>query len=204
MTRWNTGRDEVEAMLVAGDLEQVAPSAENAALRLAEAERHLRSAELVAAADPAGGQGRGHTHRDAAAASSPPVVVTVGAHPSPVASETFALRVARIAPHWRGGGVEMTEPRTYTPVADDAELRQRAVKRLEDKRGLTAHIVAYVSVNLLLVAIWWITDAGFFWPLFPIFGWGIGLAFHVWAVVWPAAGEQQIQAEMEKLRNGGG
>lgn len=95
----------------------------------------------------------------------------------------------------------MTEPRTYTQVSDEAELRRRAEKRLEDKRGLTAHLVAYVSVNLVLVAIWWVTGAGFFWPVFPILGWGIGLAFHVWAVLWPTASEQQIQAEMERLRS---
>ncbi|MBM6401429.1 hypothetical protein [Phycicoccus sonneratiae] len=55
MTRWETGQKDVEAMVAAGDLEQVAPSAQNAARLLAEAERHLRSAELVAEADPAGG-----------------------------------------------------------------------------------------------------------------------------------------------------
>ena len=55
MTRWDTGRAEVEALLASGDLEQVAPSPGNAARLLAEADRHLRSAELVAAADPSGG-----------------------------------------------------------------------------------------------------------------------------------------------------
>lgn len=55
MTRWETGRAEIEAMLAAGDLERVAPSGENATRLLAEADRHLRSAELVADADPAGG-----------------------------------------------------------------------------------------------------------------------------------------------------
>ena len=55
MSRWDTGRAEVEALLTRGDLEQVAPSPENAARLLAEADRHLRSAELVAAADPSGG-----------------------------------------------------------------------------------------------------------------------------------------------------
>ncbi len=94
----------------------------------------------------------------------------------------------------------MTDRVTPEWVSDDAELRQRAVKRLEDRRGLMAHSLAYVSVNLLLVAIWWVTGAGFFWPVFPIFGWGIGLAFHAWDVLWPAAGERQIQAEMERLR----
>lgn len=82
----------------------------------------------------------------------------------------------------------------------EAELRQRAVKRLEDKRGLAAHALAYVCVNLLLVAIWFVTGASFFWPVFPIFGWGIGLAFHAWDVLWPVASEEAIQAEMERLR----
>lgn len=49
------GQAAVEAMLVAGDLEQVTPSTENAARLFAEAERHLRSAELLADTDPSGG-----------------------------------------------------------------------------------------------------------------------------------------------------
>ncbi|MGL5927441.1 MAG: hypothetical protein ACRCY8_00760 [Dermatophilaceae bacterium] len=55
MTRWATGRDEVDILLADGDLEQVAPSADNAARLLSEAGRHLNSAELVAEGDPAGG-----------------------------------------------------------------------------------------------------------------------------------------------------
>jgi hypothetical protein len=94
----------------------------------------------------------------------------------------------------------ITDGPTPGSVEDERELRQRAVKRLEAKRGLMAHVLAYVTVNLLLVAIWFVTGAGFFWPVFPIFGWGIGLAFNVWDVYWPGAGERQIQAEMDRLR----
>ncbi len=89
----------------------------------------------------------------------------------------------------------------YPTLQDDQELRRLAVKRLEDRRGLVAHVMAFVMVNLLLIAIWYATSAEFFWPVFPIFGWGIGLAFHAWDVLWPAAGEQKIQQEMERLRN---
>jgi hypothetical protein len=93
---------------------------------------------------------------------------------------------------------------TYYPTPraepDDTELRRRAVKRLDDKRGLSAHVLAYVLVNLVLVAIWFVAGAGFFWPIFPILGWGIGLAFHVWAVLWPSPSEKAIQEEMERLR----
>lgn len=34
---------------------------------------------------------------------------------------------------------------------------------------------AYVLVNLLLVAIWLATGAGYFWPIWVILGWGIAL-----------------------------
>ncbi|HBY24345.1 MAG: HEPN domain-containing protein [Actinomycetales bacterium] len=54
MTRWATGADQISDMLAAGELEQVTPSQENSARLLAEADRHLRSAELLAAHDPAG------------------------------------------------------------------------------------------------------------------------------------------------------
>jgi len=55
VTRWQTGEDEIQAMLEAGELELVAPSAENANRLMAEAERHLRSAKSLAGEDPAGG-----------------------------------------------------------------------------------------------------------------------------------------------------
>lgn len=66
---------------------------------------------------------------------------------------------------------------------------------------LRAHLLAYVTVNAFLVAIWAVTGAGFFWPLFPIFGWGIGVAFNVWDVYSPEATQEQIAAEMERLRH---
>jgi hypothetical protein len=46
------------------------------------------------------------------------------------------------------------------------------------KAAWNAHLGAYVSVQLFLVMIWLISGAGFFWPIFPIMGWGIGLASH--------------------------
>ncbi|GAA2161642.1 2TM domain-containing protein [Pedococcus bigeumensis] len=98
----------------------------------------------------------------------------------------------------------MTEDPLSTRAAegagDEQDLRQRAVRRLEAKRGLMGHALAYVMVNLLLIAIWWTTSRGFFWPVFPLFGWGIGLAFHAWDVLSPAPGPRQIEAEMERLR----
>lgn len=95
---------------------------------------------------------------------------------------------------------EPLTPRAVEGPEDEGELRRRAVRRLEAKRGLMAHALAYVMVNLLLIAIWYTTSRGFFWPVFPLFGWGIGLAFNAWDVLWPAPGQRQIEAEMDRLR----
>lgn len=86
------------------------------------------------------------------------------------------------------------------PTDDTQELRAYALKRLQDRRGLMAHGLAYLSVNVLLVAVWVATGKGFFWPVFPLFGWGIGLAFHAWSVFWPEPGEAQVDREIERIR----
>ena len=92
------------------------------------------------------------------------------------------------------------QDRTVHGGTDESELRARAIKRIEARRGLGANVLAYVLVNAMLVVIWYVTGAGFFWPIFPILGWGIGVVFHVWDVMSPGVDERQIQAEMDRLR----
>jgi len=89
----------------------------------------------------------------------------------------------------------MTDSRT--PV----DLREEAVTRLRKKRDLQAHLLAFVLVNLFLNGIWLLTTpGGFYWPMFPLLGWGIGLAFHVWDVyVGSNPSEEAIRAEMDRL-----
>ena len=90
-------------------------------------------------------------------------------------------------------------PPTTSPE-QERELRERALKHLKDKRDLKAHLLAYVTVNLLLVAIWFTTGSGFFWPIFIILGWGIGLAFNIYDVVSPEPGPDEVHEEMERMR----
>ena len=49
--------------------------------------------------------------------------------------------------------------------------------------------------------IWIVTGAEFFWPVFPLLGWGIGLGFHAGHVPGREPTERQIQREMEHLRS---
>ena len=56
----------------------------------------------------------------------------------------------------------------------DARLWKIAMKRAGFKR----HLTTYVIVNSFLWFIWWMGSGGHLWPLYPMFGWGIGLAFN--------------------------
>jgi Domain of unknown function (DUF1707)/2TM domain len=49
--------------------------------------------------------------------------------------------------------------------------RRRERRRLWDSE----HVRAYVGVSVMLVVIWALTGADYFWPIWPILGWGIGV-----------------------------
>jgi hypothetical protein len=79
----------------------------------------------------------------------------------------------------------------------DDERREAAIGRLKAKRDFRGHVAAYVIVNALLVAIWALSGAGYFWPVWAILGWGVGLAFHGWDVhLRRPISEDDIRAEM--------
>jgi hypothetical protein len=97
------------------------------------------------------------------------------------------------------GGVGMSDV-----VTDDDDLRTRAVRRLKKKRDLQAHAVVYTLVNTFLIVIWAMTGTGFFWPVFPVVGWGIGLAMNVWDVYRAdEPDEREIRREIERMKRSG-
>ena len=84
-------------------------------------------------------------------------------------------------------------------MADADMRREAAIKRLEAKRGFAVHAAIYVIVNLLLIVVWAVSERGYFWPIWPILGWGVGLAIHGWMTYFQKPiGEDDIRREMEK------
>lgn len=87
---------------------------------------------------------------------------------------------------------------------DEAEQRREAaINRLKAKRGFRTHLVVYVLVNLVLVILWASISAAtglhYFWPIWILAGWGIGLALHAWSVYFvEPISEDEIRREMEK------
>jgi hypothetical protein len=85
--------------------------------------------------------------------------------------------------------------------AGGQDLRERAMARLKQKRDFGAHLFVYLVVNGFLIGIWAFTGTGFFWPVFPLFLWGIGLVLNAWDVFWrKPVSEDRIRQEMERMR----
>ena len=89
---------------------------------------------------------------------------------------------------------------TEMQLPETESLRERAVKRLKKKSDFRVHLMIYLTVNTFLVMVWAVTGADFFWPVFPIAGWGIGVIANAWdAFARDVPTESQIRREMDKL-----
>ena len=60
----------------------------------------------------------------------------------------------------------------------DRGAGERAREIALARYGLRWHVPVYVLVNIGLVFVWQATGAGFFWPIFPIVFWGLGVLLH--------------------------
>jgi hypothetical protein len=71
--------------------------------------------------------------------------------------------------------MESTTFSKHVTDAKDEQLWETAKKRA----GFKATLASYFFVNTLLVAIWFFSSGyhSYFWPIWPMLGWGIGLAF---------------------------
>ena len=83
----------------------------------------------------------------------------------------------------------------------DEELREQARKRVAKRRDLGAHFVTYCLFNAMLIGIWAISGAGYFWPAWILLGWGVALVLNVWDVYFrrPVT-ERDIDREMDRMR----
>ena len=64
--------------------------------------------------------------------------------------------------------------------SDQVELRRERLRRFEE-RAFQAHGATFVVVNAMLIAIWVAVGANdYFWPIWPLIGWGPALALHAW------------------------
>jgi 2TM domain len=99
-----------------------------------------------------------------------------------------------------------TEPDVLEVPKTEEERRALALKRIKAKSDFKIHLVVYLTVNALFVVIWAMTNAGepypqgFFWPIFPMVGWGVGVVINGFVVYRRNIfTEDRVRREMKKL-----
>ena len=58
--------------------------------------------------------------------------------------------------------------------------------RPREREGFREHLTVFLAVNAGLILIWALTGMGYFWPVWPLAGWGIGVLAHSGA--WESCG----------------
>lgn len=90
-------------------------------------------------------------------------------------------------------------------MMDEQALRKQAKKRVAMKMGFLTHLLVFVLVNggLMLINEGW--GAGTrHWFVFPLSGWGLGLAIHGLVTLLSLQGQglrqRMLEQEIERLR----
>jgi adenylate cyclase len=111
-----------------------------------------------------------------------------------------ATQLKNIAEPIRVYSLEVGQPALAAPAPPAIPVdHQEAIERIRAKRAFGRHATVYVAVNLLLIAVWAITSRGYFWPIWPILGWGVGLGVNYWTVFFRRPiSDDEIRREIKK------
>ena len=85
----------------------------------------------------------------------------------------------------------------------DPEMRKRALERIEARQAWRQHFTVYALIMTLLTVIWLVTGGigTYFWPVWPMMGWVVGVAIHGASLVLDKEPtEKEIADEAAKLR----
>ena len=109
---------------------------------------------------------------------------------------------ARVFPEKRAAMMKAFGAELIEHGRDFDEARERARKRLQDRRDFTSHVVAYIVVNAFLIGVWALTDyGGYFWPVWVLAAWGVGLVLHAYELFFHRpVSEADVDAEIRRGR----
>ena len=65
---------------------------------------------------------------------------------------------------------------TLSTTIDQSKLEKEARKRVRALRDFYMHLATFVVINAFLIVLNLMTSPGDFWAIWPLLGWGVGLA----------------------------
>ena len=93
-------------------------------------------------------------------------------------------------------------------TADQDKLREFARKQLKKKQDFKQYLWTYAGVSALVTGVWFVTTpTGYFWPIWVIFGMGVGALFAGLDAYGKLSEkpitDADVDAEVERLRRKG-
>ena len=93
-------------------------------------------------------------------------------------------------------------------TADQDKLREFARKQLNKKQDFKQYLWTYAGVSALVTGVWFVTTpTGYFWPIWVIFGMGVGALFDGLDAYGKLSEkpitDADVDAEVERLRRKG-
>lgn len=81
---------------------------------------------------------------------------------------------------------------------DETRIRRDVKRSFRARSGFRWHLRVYVLVTALLLVINLMTTPALLWSVFPIAGWGVGVALHGYFISQGGQRDAEIEAEVQR------
>lgn len=63
-------------------------------------------------------------------------------------------------------------------LTKNIKVKQEQMSNGQQRKGFKSHLLIFIAINAFLVILNLVVTPGYFWAIYPILGWGLGLLLH--------------------------
>ncbi|MBE9258620.1 MULTISPECIES: 2TM domain-containing protein [Dolichospermum] len=63
-------------------------------------------------------------------------------------------------------------------LKNNVEVKKEQMSNSQQRKDFKSHLLAFLAINGFLVLLNLVVSPGYFWAIYPILGWGLGLLLH--------------------------
>ncbi|MTJ50407.1 2TM domain-containing protein [Dolichospermum sp. UHCC 0259] len=63
-------------------------------------------------------------------------------------------------------------------LKNNVEVKKEQMSNSQQRKGFKSHLFTFLAINGFLVILNLVVSPGYFWAIYPMLGWGLGLLLH--------------------------
>ncbi|MFM6155941.1 MAG: 2TM domain-containing protein [Cuspidothrix sp.] len=63
-------------------------------------------------------------------------------------------------------------------LTKNVEVKQEKMSHSQQQKAFKSHLLIFIAINAFLVILNLVVSPGYFWAIYPMLGWGLGLLLH--------------------------